>query len=429
MKLVRSSIVTLCALTALFVAHSAAQKAPPSYSLHSGDRVVFYGDSITEQRLYTMLTELYGVTRYPKLDVVYVHSGWGGDRVTGGGGGPIDVRLSRDVFAYKPTVVTIMLGMNDGKYLSHTPADDQVFYQGYRHIVESLRQNFPNVRITGIGPSPYDDVTRPVGLQPSGYNAVLAGYSDWIRKYAADNSVELSDFNAPVVAMLKKADAGNHEIAQKIIPDRVHPSISGHLIMAEQLLKTWHARPLVSLVTIDANGGKVTESEFARITDLHPGEPFVWTELDESLPLPFAQLLAADRDGTLGLAIRSSDVTEALNEQPLKITGLKPGRYKLSIDGENVGTWPEPDLAKGVNLAILDTPMSKQAMDVRDWTVRHIEIHQFRWRTLQVPLQDAGIDNVGQSIKDLDATEAEVVAHQRQAAQPRPHVYQLALVP
>jgi lysophospholipase L1-like esterase len=348
--------------------------------------------------------------------------------VTGGGGGPIDVRLSRDVFTYKPTVVTIMLGMNDGKYLNHTPADDEVYFNGYRHIVESLKQNVPGVRITAIEPSPYDDVTRPIGLQPSGYNAVLVNFSDWIRKYARENKLDVADLNTPVVDMLRKANATNPETAQKILPDRVHPSLSGHLIMAEQLLKSWNARALVSRVTIDAAAGKVTESEFARVTDLRPGEPFGWTELEEALPLPFAQLVAGDRDETLGLAIRSSDVTEALNQEPLRVTGLKPGKYKLSIDGQTAGTWPESELAKGVNLAVLDTPMSKQSMEVRDWTVRHIDIHQFRWRTLQVPLQDAGVDNIGQAMKDLDATEAEVVMRQRAAAQPKPHVYQLTWV-
>jgi hypothetical protein len=54
------------------------------FALKSGDRVVFYGDSITDQRLYTVLTETFVHTRYPKLDVSFVHSGVGGDRVTGG---------------------------------------------------------------------------------------------------------------------------------------------------------------------------------------------------------------------------------------------------------------------------------------------------------------------------------------------------------
>src|SRR4051812_20793958 len=87
--------------------------AQDSFYLKDGDRVVFYGDSITEQRLYTTFTETYVLTRFPQLKVSFVHSGVGGDRVTGGRAGDIDLRLNRDVFAYKPTVMTIMLGMND----------------------------------------------------------------------------------------------------------------------------------------------------------------------------------------------------------------------------------------------------------------------------------------------------------------------------
>src|SRR3954470_3170765 len=80
----------------------------PGFQLKDGDRVVFYGDSITDQRLYTTFTESFVITRFPSLNVTFTHSGWGGDRVGGGGGGPIDVRLTRDVFPYRPTVVTIM---------------------------------------------------------------------------------------------------------------------------------------------------------------------------------------------------------------------------------------------------------------------------------------------------------------------------------
>src|SRR5262245_52118008 len=102
-----------CLLLASFIPEALAED---SFAIRDGDRVVFYGDSITDQRLYTTFVETYIVTRFPHMNVSFVHSGWGGDRVSGGGGGPIDRRLARDVFAYKPTVVTVMLGMNDAGY-------------------------------------------------------------------------------------------------------------------------------------------------------------------------------------------------------------------------------------------------------------------------------------------------------------------------
>jgi lysophospholipase L1-like esterase len=424
--ILRIVFASVSLLAACYTAAVAAKPEP--FYVHSGDTVVFFGDSITDQRLYTMLTELYAVTRYPDVKARFIHSGWGGDRVTGGGGGPIDVRLQRDVLAYKPTVMTIMLGMNDGKYANHTPADDEVFYTGYHHIVDTVRQAIPNLRITAIEPSPFDDVTRPFTLQPAGYNAVLVNYGRWIQSYARDAKLTVADLNTNVIEMLRKANASDPATAQKIIPDRIHPALAGHLIMAEQLLKAWNARGLVSNVTIDARSGKVIQSDYAQISDLHGGTPFVWNETDEALPLPFADMLAADRDRTLTLAIRSSDVTEALNQELLRITGLAPGKYSLSIDGQTIGAWSDAELSQGVNLALLATPMSRQAMEVRDLTVKHIDAHQARWRTVQVPDQNLDLEHFDDSLKALDALEAELIARQREAARPRPHVFQLTAV-
>jgi lysophospholipase L1-like esterase len=422
LKLVCAAAICVAAIT---TARAAADSS--NFYLRPGDTVVFYGDSITEQRLYTVFTELYAVTRYPHLNAKFVHSGWGGDRVSGGGGGPIDVRLERDVFAYKPTVMTIMLGMNDGKYVNHAPADDDAYYAGYRHIIEAVRQKFPAVRITAIEPSPFDDVTRPFTLQPNGYNAVLVNYSQWISHFAPDSHIDVADLNTGVVAMLRKANSADPATAQKIVPDRVHPAAAGHLIMAEQLLKAWDARSIVAAVTIDAANAKVTRSEFAQVSDFHAGQPFVWTETDEALPLPFAPMLAADRDHTLALAIQSSDITQALNQEPLSVTGLPPGRYKLTIDGETAGSWSSEELARGVNLAVLDTPMARQAMDVRNLTSQHVDLHQFRWRTIQVPLENVDAPHYDEALKALDGLETDLITRQRAAAQPRPHVFQLVV--
>jgi lysophospholipase L1-like esterase len=88
--------------------------AQERFYLHDKDSVVFYGDSITEQRLYTTFVETFVVTRYPQLNVRFVNSGWGRETVAGGDGGPVDLRLTRDVVFHKATVMTVMLGMNEG---------------------------------------------------------------------------------------------------------------------------------------------------------------------------------------------------------------------------------------------------------------------------------------------------------------------------
>ena len=172
---------SLCAAVLIAMPSPAQQPAP--FYLHSGDRVVFYGDSITDQKMYTTLTETYVVTRYPSLQVSFINSGWGGDRVSGGG--DIATRLSRDVIPYKPTVVTIMLGMNDGGYKAPTVASNEAFFTGFAHIVDTITTQDPGVRITAIAPSPYDNVTRPPAMpvvDGTLYNQVLLGYSKWIAR-------------------------------------------------------------------------------------------------------------------------------------------------------------------------------------------------------------------------------------------------------
>jgi lysophospholipase L1-like esterase len=156
---------------------SARAEEAPGFHLHDGDTVVFFGDSITNQRLYTVFTETYVLTRFPRMRVAFVHSGWSGDRVTGGFGGPIDLRLDRDVFAYGATVITIMLGMNDAEYHPYEDSVFNIFANGYRHILDRIKATALQARVTLLEPSPYDDVTRPPEFT-GGYNAVLLKYGE-----------------------------------------------------------------------------------------------------------------------------------------------------------------------------------------------------------------------------------------------------------
>jgi len=107
------------------------------FAIADGDHVVFYGDSITEQRQYTSDIENFILTRYPTLHVDFFQSGVGGDRVTGGKYGPIDQRLHRDIFDHNPTVVTVMLGMNDGGYRQYDADIFTTYANGYRYLLDA----------------------------------------------------------------------------------------------------------------------------------------------------------------------------------------------------------------------------------------------------------------------------------------------------
>src|SRR2546426_9325603 len=385
-----SLVRTLC-----FVAFVALQARAESFALKEGDRIVFYGDSITDQRLYTTITETYVVTRFPKLDVSFVHSGWGGDRVTGGGGGPIDVRLRRDVYAYKPTVMTIMLGMNDGSYRAFDEKIFDTYAKGYQHIIDAAKEALPGIRITVIQPSPFDDVTQPPRFE-GGYNTVLVRYSQFVKELADREKLGLADLNAPVVAALEKAKATDPELAKKIIPDRVHPGPGGHLLMAAELLKSWHAPALVSAVEIDASTKKVVDAKKTSVSELKAGAGISWTQIDEALPMPVDL-----NDPVVALAVKSSDFLQALNQQTLKVTGLSAANVDLKIDGDDMGSFTREQLAEGINLATLLTPMAKQAAEVHKITLQHNNIHFQRWRRIQAPLADGRTPEGHKPTRDL----------------------------
>ena len=166
-----------------------AARAQGDFAIKNGDHIVFYGDSITEQRLYTTYTEAYIVTRFPQRSVRFVHSGVGGDRVNGGWAGGIDPRLNRDLVAYKPTVVTIMLGMNDASYRAFDQGVFDTYANGYRHILDHIKMALPQERLTLIVPSPFDDVTRAPGWE-GGYNNVLVRYGQFVADLAKQEKHE-----------------------------------------------------------------------------------------------------------------------------------------------------------------------------------------------------------------------------------------------
>lgn len=389
------------------------------FYLHKGDTVVFYGDSITEQNYYNQWVELYTATRFPWMRVHFYGAGVGGDRVTGGGGGPIDQRLERDVFSEKPTVVTVMLGMNDGAYRATTDEIEQAYVKGYEHLLDSIRQHATNARLTLLGPSPYDDVTRPAFF-PGGYNAVMQHFAEVDQSLADKYGATFINLNPSVVAAIGKADTLDPKLAVLLLPDRVHPDPLAHWVMAEALLKGWHAPSLVSDITVDAHTATVTEARNASVSQVAQTDGILkWTALEDALPLPLTR-----SNATTALLLDLTDIEQQLNQETLRVTGLAAGRYTLSIDGEVLDTFSPEALETGINLAEYGTPMFHQSQRV-SWLVRDRDETHYIHLRMRVRNADTGTEE-GKDV--MQAFENSLEDSIYEAATPKPHVFRLTPV-
>jgi lysophospholipase L1-like esterase len=380
--------------------------AASDFYLRDGDRVVFYGDSITEQGHYTLPIETFVVTRCPGMNVSFINRGWSGDRAWGGEGGMLEERLRRDVIALRPTVVTVMLGMNDGYYTDFSPQAVTAFNDSLETLVVTLERELPGVRITLLGTSPYDDVTP--GDQPDwvhgiegGYGSVVARFSQATCKVAKRHDLLFVDMNEPLVALQERAQATNPELARQLIPDRIHPGSAAGLVMAARLLAAWKAPLGGHSIHVDATGAA---GGVCRV------------RLELSLPFPI------DRDDALTkLVLQSPPDVLLVARDTLRVTHLPFARASLQIDGGEAGDYSAEQLARGIDFSALDTPLARRAAEVAKLIRLRNRLQFSRWRDLQMPFPEGGPANVKKTAEELAAIERELVAIQQLAARPAPH--------
>jgi hypothetical protein len=314
-----------------------------------------------------------------------------------------------------------MLGMNDGSYRAFDEKIFETYSKGYEHILDTLKSALPDVRVTLIQPSPFDDVTRKPNFE-GGYNAVLLKYGEYLKGLAAKRKLTLADLNTGLVEATRKADAIDHDTAVKFNPDRVHPAPAGQLLMAEGLLKAWDAPSLVSSVEIDTEAASSVKAQNARVSELVVGDSITWTQEDEALPYPLDRI-----DPVVALALRSSDFLDALDRQIIKVDKLKADKYALKIDGNTVGEFTREALAEGVNIAALDTPMWRQSRQVLELILSHNNTHHLRWRVLPTSLSEYE-SAYREAFDAIGKLEAEIVKKERVTALPKPHRFELVPV-
>src|SRR4051794_2299554 len=200
-------------LAALALAPAATAQ---EFFFKKGDVAVVMGDSITEQRLYSNYLEAWSVTRFPEYRLVFRNVGIGGDRSTGG-----NSRFKRDVLPYKPSVLTVDFGMNDGGY---RPFDEKTFDPYMKGLQGHADQaKAAGIRVAWITPQP---VEHKPGEPKESYNETLEKFSAGVKEIAEKNDGHFIDQFHPYWAVVRKARESG-ETGRITSGDAVHPGPPG----------------------------------------------------------------------------------------------------------------------------------------------------------------------------------------------------------
>jgi lysophospholipase L1-like esterase len=330
----------------LLAADTATSSSNGKFFFKKSDRVLFLGDSITEQYQYSSYIELYLTTRFPGWDLTFLNAGISGDTATGGAH-----RFAHHVLAEKPTCLTIDFGMNDGGYGAFHPGANARFVKNTEAMLQAAQK--AGVRVALISPNAVDVRPRP---QLRLYLETQKRFYEPLKQLAAQYHVAFVDQYAVTRRVLEKITQAQARNVQPF-PDGVHTSGQGGLLMAHTILVGLHAPALVSSADIDAAAGQA-KTEHCTVTDVNKnGSGVSFDRKDAALPFP------VQTDWTPFLPY--VDNLKDFNWYGLKVKGLASGRYNLLIDGKDVASYSAEQLADGVNLGNLTRgPLHEQGTKV-----------------------------------------------------------------
>lgn len=119
-----------------------------------------------------------------------------------------------------------------------------------------------------------------------------------------------------------------------------------------------------------------------------------WEQKDEALPLPLDL-----NDPLMQMILRLMDFA-SLDQQTLRISGLKPGKYNLFIDQRKIsGPFSSEQLSAGINLALMATPMVSQARGVSGALDNRSKLEQAEF-LLRVETSASGKDCASQALSE-----------------------------
>jgi len=319
-------------------------------SLKPGDHVAIIGDSITEQKLYSLFMESYLLMCKPVDNLTATQFGWGGE--TAGG---FNNRLNHALVPFKPTVATTCYGMNDGGYSPMNPGKAKTYRDAQTAMVKRMKE--AGVRFIVVGsPGAVDfDAFRKDPKQAEMYNTTLSGLRDISKEVAAAEGVAFANVIDPMIAAMGPAKAKYGKAYHVCGGDGFHPDQNGHLIMAYAFLKGLGCDGNIGTITIDLAGDKSEATAGHKVLSSSGGSVEI-----ESSRYPFCFYGDPKSPSATSGIIEFFPFNDDLNR--FKLVVKSPGADKLKVTwGKTSKEFAAADLAKGINLAaeFIDNPFSE----------------------------------------------------------------------
>lgn len=214
----------------------------PISAFTPGARILFQGDSITDGNrgrsadpnhilghgYVFIIAAKYGAA-FAASNLEFMNRGSSGNTVR-----ELQKRWDKDTLELKPDVLSILIGVNDQSH--GVPLDE--YERTYDELITQAKLANPKLRLVLCEP-----FTLPVGKRKDGYEAWRAGIQarqDVVARLAAKHNAALVRFQSIFEAACKTAPA------EHWIWDGVHPTYSGHQLMADEwervVKEKWPAR-------------------------------------------------------------------------------------------------------------------------------------------------------------------------------------------
>lgn len=327
------------------------------YFVKDSEKVMFFGDSITHGGYCLYYLQLLENLRHPGSGKRFYNAGFTGSTLEGGRGG-----LPHEMSRIKPDRVVVMFGMNDVRWTEYST--NELFTAEQKRMADvalaKYREDYPRIlsdirkagvtNIVLVTPTPYDEYSTaadaPCRRHVNEYG--LKHAAEFVRHLALREGVELVDLNGPLTEACQEfrtvAWCGD---------DRVHPGKLGHLLMATRFWAALGENGVVADTVLTSSGRLVScvNATVDHLSVLPDGLAFEYQP--KALPFPLTDEYRRLKELFPG--------TETINQELLKVDGLKDGDWSLSFDGREIGRFSSLQLAQGVNLAELDTTGSRLA--------------------------------------------------------------------